>query len=88
MEAIRNTYFGTYKETLEVVIGKDTSGDFKRMLLVLVQGQRDESDLADFRSNQEASNIIKSFDKKSGVDKFDAVSLGSLIQVAQPLEMI
>lgn len=88
MEAIRNTYFGTYKETLEAVIGKDTSGDFKRMLLVLVQGQRDESDLADFRSNQEASNIIKSFDKKSGVDKFDAVSLGSLVQGAQPLEMI
>lgn len=73
IESIKNTWYSTYSKSLESAIESDTSGDFKKWLLILLQGQRDESDVMDFRAQQVAANIIKSFDKKSGIDKFDAI---------------
>ncbi|CAB3403346.1 unnamed protein product [Caenorhabditis bovis] len=76
IEAAKNTFFTCFNRRLEEAIGGDTSGDFKKLLIVILQAKRDETLYADYgRVGQEASNILKSFDKKSGVDKFDAFKI-------------
>ena len=39
----RNTFYMNYNKTLEDAIGGDTSGDFKKLLTVMLQCKRDET---------------------------------------------
>uniref|UniRef100_A0A1I7X2G5 Annexin n=1 Tax=Heterorhabditis bacteriophora TaxID=37862 RepID=A0A1I7X2G5_HETBA len=76
IRAIRNVYYTTYNKTLEDSITADTSGDFRRLLLTLAQGSRDESNYVDnHRAAQDAQNLLKTTDRKSGVDKFEAYKI-------------
>ncbi|CAI2349254.1 unnamed protein product [Caenorhabditis sp. 36 PRJEB53466] len=73
IEAAKNTYFMTYQKSLEDAVSADTSGDFKRLLIVILQAKRDESGFEDtFKVATHAGAILKSVEKKGGVDKFDA----------------
>ncbi|CAI4224705.1 unnamed protein product [Auanema sp. JU1783] len=73
MEAIRNCYFTTYGKSLEDAVSSDTSGDFRRLLLILIQGRKDETErTVIFRAQEDAQHMVKSLEKKSGIDKFDA----------------
>ncbi|CAD6188116.1 unnamed protein product [Caenorhabditis auriculariae] len=76
IEAIKNTYWTTYEKKLEDVIVGDTSGDFKKLLVVLLQARRDESHNVNHGFvASDATNMLKSLDKKSEVDKFDAFKI-------------
>ncbi|PAV72807.1 hypothetical protein WR25_07196 [Diploscapter pachys] len=73
LEAAKNTFYMNYKKTLEDAIGGDTSGDFKKLLTVMLQCKRDETSNVEFyRVSQDAENLLKSLDKNSGVDKIEA----------------
>ncbi|EYB91218.1 hypothetical protein Y032_0208g2057 [Ancylostoma ceylanicum] len=73
IQAIRNTYYTTFDRSLEEAVSSDTSGDFRRLLLILIQGNRDESGIGEYhKAVQEAHNIIRSSDKRGSMDKFDA----------------
>lgn len=66
----------TYSKSLEDAISADTSGDFRRLLIVILQAKREEGGFADtFKVGPHAAQILKSFDKKSGVEKFDAFKI-------------
>lgn len=73
IEAAKNTYFMTYQKSLEDAISADTSGDFRRLLIVILQAKREEGGFVDtFKVAGHAAQILKSLEKKSGVEKFDA----------------
>lgn len=73
IRGIRNTFYTTFDKSLEEAVAADTSGDFRRLLTVLIQANRDEHGLPQFhRAVQTAQQMLRSSDKKSGVDKFDA----------------
>uniref|UniRef100_A0A8R1EUR1 Annexin n=1 Tax=Caenorhabditis japonica TaxID=281687 RepID=A0A8R1EUR1_CAEJA len=66
----------TFQKSLEDAISADTSGDFRRLLIVILQAKRDESGTVNaLHVATHASQILKSFDKKSGVEKFDAFKI-------------
>ncbi|GMS89481.1 hypothetical protein PENTCL1PPCAC_11656 [Pristionchus entomophagus] len=44
LASIRNTYLVNYKRTLEDAVAADTSGDYKKLLVTLIQGIRDEGE--------------------------------------------
>ena len=72
----RNTYFMTYGKSLEDAISADTSGDFRRLLIIILQAKREETGFANtFNVGNHAAQILKSFDKKSGIEKFDAFKI-------------
>ncbi|VDK58863.1 unnamed protein product [Cylicostephanus goldi] len=48
IQAIRNTYYTTFDRSLEEAISGDTSGDFRRLLMILIQGNRDESSIGEY----------------------------------------
>uniref|UniRef100_A0A1I7V4Z4 Annexin n=1 Tax=Caenorhabditis tropicalis TaxID=1561998 RepID=A0A1I7V4Z4_9PELO len=76
IEGAKNTYFMTYGKSLEDAISADTSGDFRRLLIVILQAKREESGFADsFKVGTHAAQILKSFDKKNGIEKFDAFKI-------------
>ncbi|VDL73206.1 unnamed protein product [Nippostrongylus brasiliensis] len=76
IRAIRNTFFTTFDKSLEDAVWSDTSGDFRRLLVVLIQGNRDEYSAAQYaKAAQEAQQILRSSDRKSGVDRFDAYKI-------------
>ncbi|PIO65155.1 Annexin [Teladorsagia circumcincta] len=82
IRAIRNTYYTTYDKSLEEAIWSDTSGDFRRMLVLLLQGSRDEYGIPQYhKAVQDAQQLLRASDKKSGQDKFDA----KICIVATPL---
>ncbi|KAK5970111.1 Annexin [Trichostrongylus colubriformis] len=73
IRAIRNTFYTTFDKSLEEAIWADTSGDFRRMLVLLIQGTRDEYGIPQYRKAvQDAQRLMRASDKKSGQDKFDA----------------
>ncbi|WKY00018.1 hypothetical protein Q1695_014697 [Nippostrongylus brasiliensis] len=76
IRAIRNTFFTTFDKSLEDAVWSDTSGDFRRLLVVLIQGNRDEYSAAQYaKAAQEAQQLLRSSDRKSGVDRFDAYKI-------------
>ncbi|KHJ89681.1 Annexin [Oesophagostomum dentatum] len=48
IQAIRNTYYTTFDRSLEEAISSDTSGDFRRLLMILIQGNRDETSIGEY----------------------------------------
>ncbi|KAK6741095.1 hypothetical protein RB195_009136 [Necator americanus] len=73
IQAIRNTYYTTFDRPLEDAVSSDTSGDFRRLLMILIQGNRDESSIGEYhKAVQEAHNILRCSDKRGQMDKLDA----------------
>nr|CDJ82502.1 Annexin repeat domain containing protein [Haemonchus contortus] len=76
LRAIRNTFYTTYDKSLEETIWSETSGDFRRMLVLLIQGTRDEYGIPQYhKAVQDAQQIMRACDKKSGQDKFEAFKI-------------
>ncbi|CAI5446158.1 unnamed protein product [Caenorhabditis angaria] len=72
IESLKNTYFTTYAKSLEDAVASDTSGDFKKLLIIILQAKRGTH----FGSiSEDAGRIVKSFDKKNGVEKFEAFKI-------------
>ena len=47
LSAIKSQYSQTYEQSLEEHIHSDTSGEFRELLLQLLQGERDQGDTVD-----------------------------------------
>ncbi|KAK6036883.1 Annexin, partial [Cooperia oncophora] len=76
IRAIRNTFYTTYDKSLEEAIWAETSGDFRRMLVLLLQGSRDEYGIPQYhKAVRDAQQLLRASDKKSGQDKFDAYKI-------------
>lgn len=70
IKAIKEEYKKAFGKELEADINGDTSGDFKRLLISLVQGNRDESSAPD--ANQAAADaqaLYKAGEGKIGTDE-------------------
>lgn len=58
LEAIKNEYKDEYGKTLESDIVGDTSGDFKELLLALLNNRRDRSNNVNYLKAREVRFII------------------------------
>uniref|UniRef100_A0A9J2PTT7 Annexin n=1 Tax=Ascaris lumbricoides TaxID=6252 RepID=A0A9J2PTT7_ASCLU len=69
LAAIRNEYQNEYGKTLEQDVIGDTSGTLQRLLVSLLQGNRDESQHVDaLKANQDAHKLLAGGEKKFGTD--------------------
>uniref|UniRef100_A0A0N4ZY31 Annexin n=1 Tax=Parastrongyloides trichosuri TaxID=131310 RepID=A0A0N4ZY31_PARTI len=74
--AIKNAYRYMYKRELEDDLIGDTSGYFKRLLVALSTGNRDESGYTDVaRANQCASALYKAGEGRLGTDESTFLSI-------------
>ncbi|KAK0418336.1 hypothetical protein QR680_013506 [Steinernema hermaphroditum] len=74
--AIRNVYQQSYGRSLEKDVVGDTSGDFKRLLVSLIAGSRDQGDhVDDLKANQDARKLVQAGEKRLGTDEscFNAI---------------
>lgn len=62
---IKETYQEVYHTSLEDDLGSDTSGHFKRLLICLVQGNREEQDADLARAMEDAKELCTSSDEES-----------------------
>jgi len=70
IHAIRAEYNHLFKKELEAAIMGDTSGHFKRLLVSLVQGNRDESPQVNMQlAEQDAKEILEAGENKWGTDE-------------------
>ncbi|XP_017580645.1 annexin A11a [Pygocentrus nattereri] len=73
---INQVYKAEYKKTLEEAITGDTSGHFRRLLVSLAQGNRDERETVDIAlAKQDAQALYQAGENKLGTDesKFNAI---------------
>jgi len=73
---INSVYKSEYKKTLEDSISGDTSGHFRRLLISLAQGNRDERETVDVAmAKQDAQALYAAGENKLGTDesKFNAI---------------
>uniref|UniRef100_A0A2K6VL98 Annexin n=4 Tax=Onchocerca TaxID=6281 RepID=A0A2K6VL98_ONCVO len=73
---LRNVYQQMYKSSLEKDLIGETSGHFKRLLVSLCNGGRDESMQTDtLRANQDAKRLYKAGEQRLGTDEscFNAI---------------
>ncbi|KAI7805996.1 annexin A11a isoform X1 [Triplophysa rosa] len=73
---INQIYKTEYKKTLEDSIIGDTSGHFRRLLVALAQGNRDERETVDISvAKQDAQNLYQAGENKLGTDEsqFNAI---------------
>ncbi|XP_047459479.1 annexin A11a isoform X1 [Mugil cephalus] len=73
---INRIYKQEYKKTLESAISGDTSGHFRRLLISLAQGNRDERETVDISlAKQDAQALYAAGENKLGTDesKFNAI---------------
>ncbi|KAM4729425.1 annexin A11a isoform 2-T2 [Anableps anableps] len=73
---INRIYKETYKKSLEDAIKNDTSGHFRRLLISLAQGNRDERENVDVSlAKQDAQALYAAGENKLGTDesKFNAI---------------
>ncbi|EFO21283.2 annexin [Loa loa] len=73
---LRNVYQQMYNSTLEKDLISETSGHFKRLLVSLCNGGRDESMQTDtLRANQDAKKLYKAGEQRLGTDEscFNAI---------------
>ncbi|KAG9341011.1 hypothetical protein JZ751_019764 [Albula glossodonta] len=73
---ISQIYKTEYKKTLEEAISGDTSGHFRRLLVSLAQGNRDERETVDISlAKQDAQALYAAGENKLGTDesKFNAI---------------
>ncbi|KAM7408636.1 hypothetical protein PAMA_002384 [Pampus argenteus] len=76
IKEINNVYRQEYKKTLENSISGDTSGHFRRLLISLAQGNRDEREAVDISlAKQDAQSLYAAGENKLGTDesKFNAI---------------
>ncbi|KAJ8013810.1 hypothetical protein DPEC_G00033650 [Dallia pectoralis] len=76
IKAINQCYKTEYKKTLEDAISGDTSGHFRRLLISLAQGNRDERETVDISlAKQDAQALYAAGENKVGTDesKFNAI---------------
>ncbi|XP_056616431.1 annexin A11a isoform X2 [Triplophysa dalaica] len=67
---INQIYKTEYKKTLEDSIIGDTSGHFRRLLVALAQGNRDERETVDLSvAKQDAQNLYQAGENKLGTDE-------------------
>ncbi|XP_030626953.1 annexin A11a isoform X2 [Chanos chanos] len=76
IKEINQIYKTEYKKTLEEAISGDTSGHFRRLLVSLAQGSRDERENVDISlAKQDAQALYAAGENKLGTDesKFNAI---------------
>ncbi|XP_048863165.1 annexin A11-like [Brienomyrus brachyistius] len=76
IHAINQVYKTEHKKTLEEAISGDTSGHFRRLLISLAQGNRNESETVDISlAKQDAQTLYAAGENKLGTDesKFNAI---------------
>uniref|UniRef100_A0A8C5HDK9 Annexin n=1 Tax=Gouania willdenowi TaxID=441366 RepID=A0A8C5HDK9_GOUWI len=76
IKEINRIYKAEYKKSLEDAIVSDTSGHFRRLLVSLAQGNRDEREHVDISlAKQDAQALYAAGEKKLGTDesKFNAI---------------
>uniref|UniRef100_A0A7N6B3L8 Annexin n=1 Tax=Anabas testudineus TaxID=64144 RepID=A0A7N6B3L8_ANATE len=76
IKEINRIYKQEYKKTLEDAISGDTSGHFRRLLVSLAQGNRDEREAVDVSlAKQDAQALYAAGENKLGTDesKFNAI---------------
>ncbi|XP_059215523.1 annexin A11a isoform X2 [Centropristis striata] len=76
IKEINRIYKQEYKKTLEDAISGDTSGHFRRLLISLAQGNRDEREQVDISlAKQDAQALYAAGENKLGTDesKFNAI---------------
>ncbi|XP_078055572.1 annexin A4-like isoform X2 [Mustelus asterias] len=76
VHAINSGYKAEFKKTLEQDIKSDTSGHFERLLVSLVQGNRDESEQVDITLvKKDAQDLYNAGEGRMGTDesKFNAI---------------
>ncbi|MFH4974033.1 hypothetical protein AB6A40_000742 [Gnathostoma spinigerum] len=67
IHSVCNEYRDEFGETLEKAVIGDTSGDFQRLLVSLLQGNRDESKNVDaLKANQDAHKLVADGEKRLG----------------------
>lgn len=70
LKLINKAYKQKYKESLEKALVGDTSGDFKRLMVSLNNGARDESsDVDDGLARKDAAELYEAGEKKMGTDE-------------------
>lgn len=70
IEAIKTNYREHYKRDLEKDCVSETSGHFKRLLVSMCQGNRDESTTVDMaKAQKEAQDLFQAGEKKWGTDE-------------------
>lgn len=68
--AIKNEYERAYGKSLEDAVAGDTSGTLKKLLVSLVQGNRDQSDHVDnLKANQDARKLLSDGERKLGTEE-------------------
>ncbi|XP_070771540.1 annexin A11a isoform X5 [Enoplosus armatus] len=76
IKEINRVYKAEYKKSLEDAISGDTSGHFRRLLISLAQGNRDEREAVDISlAKQDAQALYAAGENKLGTDesKFNAI---------------
>uniref|UniRef100_A0A8R1DVZ6 Annexin n=1 Tax=Caenorhabditis japonica TaxID=281687 RepID=A0A8R1DVZ6_CAEJA len=76
IQQVRDTYKSLYRKDLEKELIGETSGHFKRLLISLCAGGRDESNQTDpLRANQDARRLYQAGEKRLGTDEstFNAI---------------
>ncbi|XP_035610493.1 annexin A11-like [Oncorhynchus keta] len=76
IKELNQVYKTEYKKTLEDAISGDTSGHFRRLLISLAQGNRDERETVDISvAKQDAQALYAAGENKVGTDesKFNAI---------------
>ncbi|XP_051281848.1 annexin A11a isoform X2 [Dicentrarchus labrax] len=76
IKEINRIYKQEYKKSLEDAISGDTSGHFRRLLISLAQGNRDEREAVDISlAKQDAQSLYAAGENKLGTDesKFNAI---------------
>ncbi|KAF8356983.1 nex-3 [Pristionchus pacificus] len=87
LAAIRNTYLSNYKRTLDEAVAADTSGDYKKLLLTLLQGIRDEGHHADSVRVRQAIDILSApAEKKDKHEKYAVLGAANFHELAQILD--
>lgn len=67
---IKNRYFEMYKKDLEEVLVGETSGNFKRLLVSLVNANRDESGVTDeAKAKEDATALLRAGELRFGTDE-------------------
>ncbi|XP_075712262.1 annexin A6 isoform X2 [Rhinoderma darwinii] len=70
IQALLEAYKDAYGNDLETDVVKDTSGHFKKMLVVLLQGTREEDDIvSDELVAQDAKDLFEAGEQKWGTDE-------------------
>uniref|UniRef100_F1L7E0 Annexin n=1 Tax=Ascaris suum TaxID=6253 RepID=F1L7E0_ASCSU len=76
LNAIKTAYEGEFGRSLDRAIKWDTSGDFERLLIALLQARRDESNRVDERkAYDDAQKLFEAGENRWGTDESTFVSI-------------